>query len=116
MNEKAHQELNAQWDEFDFMAQYTDRTWVQYYFNQSGEVAGRGAESASARPADYPLHHPTVIGRMRDAYLAKAAADPKNDPVAPEAIREHFDGINATLRRLEKMRVDGEPGDADRWT
>lgn len=109
LDEKAHRELNSLWDEFDFVAQFTDRTWVQYFFNQSGEVDGKGAESASPRPVDYPLLHPTVIGRMRDAYLAKAAADSNNDPVAPQAIREHFDGINATLRRLEKMRAEGEP-------
>jgi uncharacterized protein DUF1592/uncharacterized protein DUF1588/uncharacterized protein DUF1585/uncharacterized protein DUF1595 len=50
-----------------------------------------------------------VIMALRDAYLAKALADPKNDPVAPKAIRAHFDGMNATLRSLEKERADAEP-------
>ena len=39
----------------------------------------------------------------------KAAADPTNDPAAAEAIRAHFDGLNATLRSLEKQRADAEP-------
>jgi Protein of unknown function (DUF1592)/Protein of unknown function (DUF1588)/Protein of unknown function (DUF1595)/Protein of unknown function (DUF1585) len=46
---------------------------------------------------------------MRDVYLAKAAADPSNDPVAAEAIRDHFSQMNATLRSLEKERADAEP-------
>ena len=50
-----------------------------------------------------------VIFKMRDAYLAKAAADPTNDPVAAEAIRAHFDQTNATLRSLEKERAEAEP-------
>ncbi len=50
---------------------------------------------------------------MRDAYLAKAAADPKNDPVAPQAIRGHFERVNATLRGLEKEHTDAEPKHLD---
>ncbi len=50
---------------------------------------------------------------MRDAYLAKAAANPKNDPIAPQAIRDHFDRVNATLRTLEKERTDAEPKHLD---
>ncbi len=41
--------------------------------------------------------------------LPRLLADPKNDPVAPQAIREHFDGVNTTLRTLEKEHVDAEP-------
>ncbi len=102
-------ELNRLWDEFDFIAHFTERTWVQYFFNQSGEVQGKGAEAASERPIDHQVTDEPVILAMRDAYLRKALDDPKNDPVAPQAIREHFDGINATLRRLEKERADAEP-------
>ena len=58
------------------------RTWVQYFFNQSGEVQGKGAESGSARPTDHEITDTAVITQMREAYLAKAEADPKNDPVA----------------------------------
>ncbi len=68
--------------EFDFIANITARTWTQYFFNQSGEVAGKGAESGTPRPADHQITDTPVILAMRDAYLAKAAADPKNDPAA----------------------------------
>ena len=52
LDEKGKKELDRLWDEFDFIADYTARTWIQYFFNQSGEVQGKGAESGSARPAD----------------------------------------------------------------
>ena len=81
LDEKGQKELNRLWDEFDFIAEYTRRTWVQYYFNQSGEVQGKGAESGQAASAGSRDHRRAVISRMRDAYLAKAAANPKNDPV-----------------------------------
>jgi len=109
LDEKGQKEINRLWDEFDFIANFTERTWVQYFFNQSGEVQGNGAESATARPVDHQVTDSAVITAMRDAYLAKAAADPANDPVAPRAIRTHFDSIDSTLRRLEKERMEAEP-------
>ncbi len=109
LDEQGQKQLERLWDEFDFAAHYTARTWVQYFFNQSGEVQGKGDESGSDRPLDHEITDAAVIMKMKDAYLAKAAADPKNDPVAPKAIREHYDGINATLRTLEKEHVEAEP-------
>ena len=109
LDDKAQQQLNRLWSEFDFIANFTARTWTQYFFNQSGEVQGKGAEAGTDRPKDHQIADSAVIMTMRDAYLAKAAADPQNDPIAPRAIREHFDRVNATLRRLEKEHVDAEP-------
>ena len=109
LDAKAQQELDHLWDEFDFIADYTARTFVQYFFNQSGEVQGKGAESGTERPANHAITDTPVIMSLRDAYVAKAMADPENDPIAVKAIREHFDGINATLRNLEKERKEAEP-------
>lgn len=109
LDDKSKAEIDRLWNEFDYVAQATARTWVQYFFNQSGEVQGKGAESASDRPVGKEITDASVIDAMRDAYLAKAAADPTNDPIAPEAIRFHYDGINATLRGLEKQKKEAEP-------
>ncbi len=109
LDAKGQQELNRLWDDFDFVASYTARTWTQYFFNQSGEVQGKGEESGTDRPADHEITDTAVILGLRDAYLAKAAADPKNDPVAPQAIRDHFERVNSTLRALEKEHIDAEP-------
>ena len=111
LDERGQQELNRLWDEFDFIADYTERTWVQYYFNQSGEVQGKGAESGTLRPSDKEVSTPQVIFELRDAYLVKAA--PSNNPVADEAIRYHFQWVNDTLRRVERMRADAEPRHID---
>jgi hypothetical protein len=109
LDEKGRKELDRLWNEFDYIAHFTERTWTQYFFNQSGEVERGRAESATPRPVDHAVTDEAVILRLRDAYVAKAAADPQNDPVAPQAIREHFEGVNATLRSLESERREAEP-------
>jgi hypothetical protein len=108
LNNKSQQELNRLWDEFDFIADYSARTWTQYFLNQSGEVQTGDAEAGSDRPSGHQITDSAVIASLRDAYLAKAAADPANDPVAAVAISDHFDRMNSTLRRLEKERVDAQ--------
>ena len=109
LNDNGKRELDRLWNEFETIADFSARTWTQYYFNQSGEAFGKGAESGSERPTDHAVTDAEVIFKMRDVYLAKAAADPTNDPVAAEAIRAHFDQMNATLRSLEKERAEAEP-------
>ena len=108
LDDNGRKQLDRLWNEFDYIADFSARTWTQYYFNQSGEVFGKGDESGSERPTDHAVTDTEVIFKMRDVYLAKAAADPTNDPVAAEAIRDHFDRVNATLRSLEKERVEAE--------
>ncbi len=111
LDEKGQKELNRLWNEFDFIADYTARTWVQYYFNQSGEVQGKGSESGTLRPSDKEVSAAPVIFGLRDAYLAKAEAS--DNPIASEAIRYHFQWVNDTLRSVERMRVEAEPRHLD---
>ncbi len=113
LDAKEQKELDRLWEEFEFTANITARTWVQYFFNQSGEVQGKGAESGTARPPDHEITDAAVILAMRDAYLTKASANRKNDPIAPTAIREHFNRVNTTLRTLERERADAEPKHLD---
>ena len=109
LDEKGQKELDRLWEEFDFIADFTARTWLQFFFNQSGAVRGRDPESGTLRPAGHEITDTAVIQMLRDEYFAKALADPKNDPIAPQAIREHFDRVDATLRNLEKEHKDAEP-------
>jgi hypothetical protein len=109
LDEKGQRELNRLWEEFDFIADHTFRTWEQFYFNQSGAVYSKDPETGWPRPAEGRIDTPAVIFEIRDAYLAKAAADPQNDPIAAEAIRDHFQGTNDILRHVQKLRVDAEP-------
>jgi len=109
LDDKGQKELERLWLEFDFVARHTERTYDQFYFNQAGAVDGKGAESGRPRPPDKAITDPAVIFGLRDDYIAKALANPNNDPIAPEAIRFHFHRINDTLRSLERMRLEAEP-------
>ena len=109
LDDQQKKQLDRLWDEGDYIADFTARTWTQYFFNQCGEVYGKGAEATCDRPTDHAVTDTAVIFKLRDAYLAKAAADPTNDPIAAEAIRDHFEHMDATLRNLEKERAEAEP-------
>jgi hypothetical protein len=109
LDDKGQKKLDRLWDEFDFIARHTERTYDQFYFNQAGAVDGKGAESGRPRPVDKAITDPAVIFGLRDDYVAKALDNPDNDPIAPEAIRRHFERINDTLRSLERMRTEAEP-------
>ena len=111
LDDKGIKELNRLWDEFDYIGDYTTRTWVQYFFNQSGEVQGKGRESGSVRPSDKEVSATPVIMGLRDAYFAKA--EPSNNPVAMEAIGDHFRRVDNTIRSVERMRLAAEPQHLD---
>jgi hypothetical protein len=113
LDPKQTAELEKLWQEFDFIADHTIRTYTQYYFNQSGEILGNGRESGSERPADRPITHESIIMGLQSQYMAKAKADPSNDPVALQAIPAHFAFVNAAIRTIEKARADSEPKHLD---
>lgn len=106
LSEEQQRELDTLWLEFDTIADFTTRTYVQFYFNQSGEIEGRGRESGSFRTAK-DVTSAEVIFAIRDAYLKKAETG--GDEVSRAAIREHFARVNAQIRAVEKARKDAEP-------
>lgn len=109
LDDKQTKELESLWQEFDFIGDYTIRTYTQYYFNQSGEILGNGRESGHPRPTDYPVTATPIIFGLRDEYIAKAKTDPDLKPVTLEAIESHFQQVNASIRAVEKLRADSEP-------
>ena len=111
LDEKGKQELEKLWQEFDFIADHTIRTYVQYYFNQSGEVRGRGRESGTERPPDKEVIAEPIIMGLRQLYLTKAEA--ADNPIAAKAILEHFDRVNSTIRWVERARQEAEPRHLD---
>jgi hypothetical protein len=113
LDEKGQKELEALWEEFEFVADYTSRTYTEFFFNQSGEVLGNGRESGSHRPSDKAITEESVILDFKQVYLAKAAADDRNNPVAMDAIRDHFDRVNATIRGIEHKRLEAGPPHLD---
>jgi mono/diheme cytochrome c family protein len=113
LDEKGQRELEALWNQFEFVADYTARTYVQFYFNQSGEVLGNGAESGTLRPSDKDVTSEPVVLSFKTTFIAKATADDRNNPIARQAITDHFDRVNATLRSIEKERISAEPRHLD---
>jgi hypothetical protein len=115
LDKKGTDQLNGLWNEFDFVGRQTEHTWVQYFFNQSGEVDGNingplSSESGSKRPVGHEVTDAFVINQMREKYLARWAMEKAtNDPIAPKAFNWHFGLINATLRDQEKQRAAAEP-------
>ncbi|MDP9171340.1 MAG: DUF1592 domain-containing protein [Acidobacteriota bacterium] len=107
LDDKGKKELDRLWTEFDFYASHTARTFIQYYFNQSGEVEGGGAEAGRPRPAGKEVTDSSVIAAIRDQYIALAKAS--DNPIAAAWMPNHFDRIDSTLRSLERMRVEAEP-------
>ena len=107
LDQKWQKEIDRLWEEFDFIADFTERTWIQYFFNQSGEVLGKGAECGQPAPADHEVTDSEVIKAMRDAYLAKAAGQPGQRSGGaggdPRSLRR--DQCHAAS--LEKMHVGG---------
>ena len=96
LDEKGKKELDRLWDEFDFIADYTARTWVQYYFNQSGEVRARGASPGRRGP------------RTRKSARRRSFSDcatpisprpkPSDNPIADRGHPLAFQRVNDTLR------------------
>jgi len=111
LDEAQRRELDRLWLEFDTIADQTARTYVQFYFNQSGEIEGRGRESGGFRPPDAQVTSEKMIFSVRDTYLAKAETG--GDEVSRQAIREHFARVNATIREVEQARLDAEPTHLD---
>jgi hypothetical protein len=107
LDEKGKQELDRLWTEFDFYANHTARTLIQFYFNQAGEVQGGGAEAALPRPVGREVTDSSVIAEVRDQYVALAKAS--GNAIAAAWMPQHFDRIDSTLRSLEKMRTAAEP-------
>jgi hypothetical protein len=104
LDDAGKKRLDRLWIEFDFIGDHTMRTWDQYFFNQSGEVDGRGRESGSDRPLDHKISDPEIVFALMDKYIKKAEAS--NNPVGVEAAKVHFNWMNDTLRSVEKLRAE----------
>ena len=103
LDDKGKKELDTLWQEFDFIANYTIRTWEQFVFDSGG--GARGGKPIE-KPTFAEATSQATIARYRDHFLEQAAAG--NNPAAMEAIRVHFDSTNAEIRWVEQARKDAE--------
>jgi mono/diheme cytochrome c family protein len=106
LDEKGQKELDALWQELDFVASANVRTYVQFFLNESGEARGLGRESEGPRPADRDITSEAMINEVAGAYLARARAS--GNATAVKAVEDHFQSVNAGIRWVEKARIEAE--------
>ncbi len=107
LDEKGQKQLDALWQELDYVASANIRTYVQFFFNESGEARGLSRESEGPRPADSEVTAEASIREVEEAYLTKAR--PAGNEIAVKAIEEHFKTTNAGIRWVEQAKVAAEP-------
>jgi hypothetical protein len=107
LDEKGKQELDTLWDEFDFIGDYTMRTYTQFVFSGGGG----GRNLMVDRDKHQGFATTAAIFALRDQHLAKPMA--KDDPQYRQAVQEYFDNANTALRRVEKARLAAEPRHLD---
>src|SRR4030095_13592398 len=100
LDENGKKELDTLWDEFDFIADHTVRTYSQFIFN-AGEGGGLRRNGVD-RPSPNEFATEAAIFKLRDQYLARAASIP--DPMIQQAVKDYFDRANTQIRWLERTR------------
>ena len=104
LDEKGKQALDKLWREFEFIGDYTTRTYSQFLYNGGG--GGRGGTQVE-RPGINEFSSEASIFKVRDQYLARA--DAGVGPEIRKAVQEYFDNTNAAIRWAEKTRLEAEP-------
>src|SRR5262245_52266897 len=103
LDENGKKELHTLWEEFDFIADYTVRTYFQFIYN-AGE--GGGVRRNVDRPSQNEFAMEATIFRLRDQVLAKAV--PETDPLILQAVKDYFDRTNTQIRWVERTRTEAE--------
>jgi hypothetical protein len=107
LSEAGKKDLETLWQEFDFISDYTIRTWQQFIFNGGG---GGGRGVTIERPSFGDSTTQQVIFGYRDQYLKTV---PPEHPEVIQALKVHFESINSEIRWVEQARIDAEPRHLD---
>jgi hypothetical protein len=102
-------ELDTLWKELDFIASAVSRQYAaMMWFERSDSSFMRSAEFDFARPEDKDCLSEAKVKQLELAWLAKATENDASQVVL-DAIRDHFENVNATVRWLERTRLAAEP-------
>ncbi len=108
LDRREQEKLDALWQELEFIALATPRTYVQFYLSESGAARDAAAAAIAGRADDNTdPASPSMIQKVAVSYLERAKA--AGDATAVEAIEHHFDQTNTAIRWVEKARVAAEP-------
>lgn len=107
LDEPGRRELDAMWQDLEFVASATSRTYVQFYLSESGERRNAGQASGADGLQTAEITSAPMIQRVAEAYRARARAT--GDAIAIAAVDDHFAATNATIRWTERARAEAEP-------
>ena len=101
--------MDELWQELDFVASGAIRQYAaMMWFERSDSSFMRDSMFDFVRPEDKDSISEVKIKRLKEAFLTKAGTAGASETVL-QAIRDHFDNVNATVRWIEKARLDAEP-------
>lgn len=109
LNEQQQQELDALWQQLDFVASAPMRQYVGFlWFERTDSRYMRDPQFDFARAEDKHAQSADMIHKLADEYIKKAREN-GGEGLAIEAIQQFFDGINEQIRWVEKARLEAEP-------
>lgn len=109
LNVDQQRELDALWQELDFIASAPMRQYVGFlWFERTDSRYMRDAQFDFARPEDKNAQSEDMINKLAKVYLKKARGN-GGEGVALAAVDHYFREINLQIRRVEKARMAAEP-------
>jgi hypothetical protein len=113
LDENGRRELDRLWKDFDMVAFIPERMHLEFFHYERAESATiTGPEFNFARAEDEGATSDVKIRRLADLYLAKARKsleESGGDPVAIQAIEEHFRRVSTNIRAAERARLAAQP-------
>ncbi len=100
LDDKAKREIDTLWQEFEYITDYSRRTYVQ-----STSFVGAVKQDGEAGYRD--LATESAIRATRDFTLQRFGTADNTELV--KAVHDHYDGTNAAIRWAERARVESEP-------
>lgn len=108
LNDEQQRELNALWQELDFVAAAPMRQYVGFlWFERTDSRYMRDPQFDFARAEDKNAQSAEMIEKLADVYLRKAREN-GGDEAAIEAIEHYFREINEQIRWVEDARRAAE--------
>lgn len=108
LNEEQQRELDALWQELDFIASAPMRQYVGFlWFERTDSRYMRDPQFDFARAEDKNAQSEDMINQLAEIYLQKAREN-GGKGAAIEAIEHYFREINLQIRRVETSRMAAE--------
>ncbi len=109
LDEAQQKELDEYWRELDFIALACHRTYTQFYLNEAREAreAAQRAVGEDASDQEREITSEPMIRRVKESFLSRAREG--GNAVVVDAVEEHFDFVNNTIRWVEQARLGAEP-------